>query len=144
MFRPRRYPGDPGACVMRVFGANLARARRARGVTAAELCRRARMSPNKISEFEQGRREPTPGDADRIAKALGMTAADLQRPHDPAGGPPGAQEDPRYPLWAAVNRLKGAAARAAKSPGADPAALYAAAAAKVDEVTASLDAPARP
>lgn len=68
--RPGPRPGYEG--VEELFA--LERMRRKRGWTRAELGRRARVDPSWIAKIETGRALPYPGQARRLARALGVTA----------------------------------------------------------------------
>ncbi len=48
--------------------------------TQTDLAYHARMSPSDISRIENGRLIPYPGYAERLARALGLSPEELQRP----------------------------------------------------------------
>jgi transcriptional regulator with XRE-family HTH domain len=70
--------------VVRLFAGKLRELRRSRGMTQAELARRAEVSVTHLSELENGDIAPGIDLVDRLARALGAAAADLL----PAGTPP--------------------------------------------------------
>ena len=56
---------------------NLETARRARKWTQAQLGKRARVPQPMVSAIENGRMQPWPGHAARLAKALGIAVDEL-------------------------------------------------------------------
>ncbi len=71
----RRCPGlaDPAD----IFARNLRRAREKADLSQEALADKADMHRNEISLLERGQREPKIGTVARLAKALGVKAADL-------------------------------------------------------------------
>lgn len=59
------------------FGANLRTAREARGLSQEALAQRAGMDPAEIRRLESARRDPGVRVVTRLARALGIKAADL-------------------------------------------------------------------
>lgn len=70
--------------VVRLFAERLRELRRSRGMTQAELARRAEVSVTHLSELENGDIAPGIDLVDRLARALGAAVADLL----PAAAPP--------------------------------------------------------
>lgn len=60
-----------------IFGKNVRRARKAAGLSQVDLAADAGMAKSYMSEVERGRRNPTVAVISRIARALGINAADL-------------------------------------------------------------------
>ncbi|MEV6848144.1 helix-turn-helix transcriptional regulator [Actinoplanes sp. NPDC051411] len=80
---------DPGFPDDELVGATLARLRRERGLTGAQLAARVRMSQPKISRIERGKGVVDPADVRAIARALGARDDEVarlvelaERPHD--------------------------------------------------------------
>lgn len=48
-----------------------------RGLSQAQLARRARVHPSDVSRYETGRAIPYPGQTRRLARALGVESAEL-------------------------------------------------------------------
>jgi transcriptional regulator with XRE-family HTH domain len=67
-----------------LFGQRLRHARRAQGLTLAELGRRVGRAPSVLSLIENGRREPKLSLIEALAGALGVPAAELLRPEPPS------------------------------------------------------------
>jgi predicted transcriptional regulator/transcriptional regulator with XRE-family HTH domain len=67
-----------------VFGQRLRHARRARGLTLAELGQRVGRAPSALSLLENGRREPKLSLIEGLASALSVPAAELMRPEPPS------------------------------------------------------------
>jgi transcriptional regulator with XRE-family HTH domain len=86
--------------VVRLFAERLRELRLSRGMTQAELARRADVSVTHLSELENGEIAPGIDLVDRLARALGAAAADLL----PAAAPP----EPLPVLRAQAERLFGA------------------------------------
>jgi transcriptional regulator with XRE-family HTH domain len=63
--------------VVRLFADRLRELRRSRGMTQAELARRADVSVTHLSELENAEIAPGIDLVDRLARALGMALADL-------------------------------------------------------------------
>jgi transcriptional regulator with XRE-family HTH domain len=72
--------------IVRRFGDRLRQVRLSRGMTQAELARRAEVSGAYVGRLERGRAAPGIDFVARLATALGTTAADLL----PASTPPDA------------------------------------------------------
>ena len=53
-------------------------AREAKKWTRAELARRARMHAATVGQIESGRLRPYPRQLEKLSRALGLSAADLQ------------------------------------------------------------------
>ena len=70
--------------VVRLFAARLRELRRSRGMTQAELARRAEVSVTHLSELENAEIAPGIDLVDRLARALGAAMADLL----PSAAPP--------------------------------------------------------
>lgn len=70
----------------RLVGRNLARIRRAQGLTQEQLEERSGFSQQYLSGLEQGRRNPTVVTVYEIAQALGVSHLDLLRPEDGQDG----------------------------------------------------------
>ena len=64
----------------RLVGANVARLRRARGLTQEQLEARSGFSQQYLSGLEQGRRNPTVVTLHELAQALDTTPQELLRP----------------------------------------------------------------
>ena len=62
-----------------VVGAELRRARRARGERIVDVTRRAGVSPQYLSELERGRKDPSSEMLSSVAGSLGLTLLDLTR-----------------------------------------------------------------
>ena len=60
-----------------VFGLNIRRLREERALTQEALAEKASLDPTYISGIERGVRNPSILSLVRVAKALGVTAADL-------------------------------------------------------------------
>jgi transcriptional regulator with XRE-family HTH domain len=58
--------------VVRRFARNLKRARKAQGLTLAEVARRVEVSRAYMTQLEQGIREPSIGTVVKLAKTLGV------------------------------------------------------------------------
>jgi transcriptional regulator with XRE-family HTH domain len=86
--------------VVRLFAARLRELRRSRGMTQAELARRADVSVTHLSELENAEIAPGIDLVDRLARALGAALADLL----PSGAPP----EPLLVLREQAERLFGA------------------------------------
>src|SRR5229473_4778671 len=67
-----------------LFGQRLRHARRASGLTLAELGERVGRAPSVLSLLENGRREPKLSLIEALARALGVTARDLMRHEAPS------------------------------------------------------------
>ena len=63
------------------LGSRLAEARRARGVTAADLASMIQVSAQSLSKYENGHQTPRRDTVDRLAKTLGMPEQYFFRPH---------------------------------------------------------------
>lgn len=59
------------------FGARVRAARSARGFSQADLATRVGLSPNHLGVLERGEKVPTLETVEAVAKALGVTAAEL-------------------------------------------------------------------
>ncbi len=64
----------------RLVGRNLARIRRAQGLTQEQLEERSGFSQQYLSGLEQGRRNPTVVTVYELAQALGVSHLDLLQP----------------------------------------------------------------
>ena len=64
----------------RLVGRNLARIRRAQGLTQEQLEERSGFSQQYLSGLEQGRRNPTIVTVYELAQALGVSHLDLLQP----------------------------------------------------------------
>lgn len=64
----------------RLVGRNLARIRRAQGLTQEQLEQRSGFSQQYLSGLEQGRRNPTVVTVYELAQALGVSHLDLLTP----------------------------------------------------------------
>ena len=64
----------------RLVGRNLARIRRAQGMTQEQLEERSGFSQQYLSGLEQGRRNPTVVTLYELAQALGVSHLDLLQP----------------------------------------------------------------
>ena len=69
--------GKKRAEVVRLFAERLREVRRSRGMTQAELARRAEVSATHLSELENAEIAPGIDLVDRLARALGAALADL-------------------------------------------------------------------
>src|SRR6266705_6042938 len=67
-----------------LFGQRLRHARRARGLTLAELGERVGRAPSVLSLLENGRREPKLSQIDALANALGVSSDELMRREAPS------------------------------------------------------------
>jgi len=66
--------------VLSTFGANIKRARQAKGWTQAELAKRAQVQQGYLSELELGQKtNPSMALLERLAGALGMSVSRLMR-----------------------------------------------------------------
>jgi transcriptional regulator with XRE-family HTH domain len=74
--------------VVRLFGERLRAVRASRGLTQAELAGRAEVTAGYVGRLERGGAAPGIDLVDRLARALGTTAADLL----PASAPPETDE----------------------------------------------------
>jgi transcriptional regulator with XRE-family HTH domain len=70
---PDPDPGDPRT----TFGANLRKARETAGLSQEALGHRADFHPTEVNRIERGRRNPGLLTIIKLAKALGIPAADL-------------------------------------------------------------------
>jgi transcriptional regulator with XRE-family HTH domain len=70
--------------VVRLFAARLRELRRSRGMTQAELARRAEVSVTHLSELENAEIAPGIDLVDRLARALGAAVVDLLPSEGPA------------------------------------------------------------
>jgi transcriptional regulator with XRE-family HTH domain len=70
--------------VVRLFAERLRELRRSRGMTRAELARRAEVSATHLSELENAEIAPGIDLVDRLARALGAAVADLLPSAEPA------------------------------------------------------------
>lgn len=86
--------------VVRLFAERLRELRRSRGMTQAELARRAEVSVTHLSELENAEIAPGIDLVDRLARALGAALAELL----PSGVPP----EPLPVLREQAERLFGA------------------------------------
>lgn len=68
------------AAIVRLFAERLREVRQSRGMTQAELARRADVSPTHLSELENADIAPGIDLVDRLARALGTSVADLLPP----------------------------------------------------------------
>src|ERR1700730_2716009 len=86
-----------------MFGQRLRHARRARGLTLAELGERVGRAPSVLSLIENGRREPKLSLIEALAAALSVTTEELLRRQPPSRRAPleialwEGQRDPRDP-----------------------------------------------
>jgi transcriptional regulator with XRE-family HTH domain len=64
--------------------------RESRGWSQAELARRARLHPSELSKIESGRIRPDRPLLRRLARHLGLPAADAERLVDKVSGPANA------------------------------------------------------
>lgn len=74
--------------IVKGFAARLREARRSRGLTQADLAARAKVTPSYVGRLEAAAVAPGIDLLDRLARALGVVAADLLPsgdPPDPAG-----------------------------------------------------------
>jgi transcriptional regulator with XRE-family HTH domain len=67
------------------IGRNVRRIRAARGIAAAELARRCRLSRATLTALEAGRGNPTLDTLSTLATELGVPLAELMSDHHPAG-----------------------------------------------------------
>lgn len=74
----------------KMFGAFLARVRRAQGLTQAELAEQLHVTDKAVSRWERGVGLPDINTLEPLADALGLSLADLMHCHDPAQEPPTA------------------------------------------------------
>ena len=85
---PRRTDPAGQPAIVRRFAATLRRLRRERGLTQAELSRRAKIALSYVGRLEAGTSAPGIDLLDRLAGALGVTPAELlPAGDDGAGGP---------------------------------------------------------
>lgn len=61
----------------RTFGRNVRRVRNLRGITLEDLAHDVGLSYSYVGEIERGRRNPTLGIVERIAKTLNVSALEL-------------------------------------------------------------------
>src|SRR5260221_7054534 len=73
-----------GGMDLGVFGQRLRHARRARGLTLAELSERVGRAPSVLSLIENGRREPKLSLIEALAAALSVTTEELLRRQPPS------------------------------------------------------------
>ncbi len=73
--------------VRRLVGRNVARLRRACGLTQEQLAERSGFSQQYISDLERGRRNPTIVSLYELAQALGTSHVVLVSPGEDAEGP---------------------------------------------------------
>ena len=73
----KRKPKIKHAEIVDLFAARLREVRRSRGLTQAELADRATVTASYVWRLESGGAAPGIDLADRLAKALGTTVADL-------------------------------------------------------------------
>jgi transcriptional regulator with XRE-family HTH domain len=78
--------------IVRLFAERVRELRLSRGMTQAELARRAEVSVTHLSELENGEIAPGIDLVDRLARALGGTVADLLPPGAPADALPVLRE----------------------------------------------------
>lgn len=76
-------PGTPG-----FVGERLTQAREARGLSAVTLAELIRVSPQSVSQYEQGKHSPGPEVMDAIALALKFPRSFFLRPVAPVSGAP--------------------------------------------------------
>jgi len=62
-------------------GTRLLEARRARGITAADLASMVQISAQSLSKYENGHQTPRRDTVDRLARTLGMPLQYFFRPH---------------------------------------------------------------
>ena len=79
---PRRTDPAGQPEIVRRFAANLRRLRHERGLTQAELSRRAKIALSYVGRLEAGTSAPGIDLLDRLAAALGVTPADLLPTND--------------------------------------------------------------
>ncbi len=96
MPRPRKKQAE----IVRRFGEKLREVRQSRGMTQADLAGRAGLAATHISELEGGDIAPGLDTVDRLATALGTTAAELLPSSDPADPLPVLKEQARELLEA--------------------------------------------
>ena len=78
---PCSPPAKPwGMDMRRLVGRNLARIRRAQGLTQEQLQERSGFSQQYLSGLERGRRNPTVVTLYELAQALGVSYLDLLQP----------------------------------------------------------------
>jgi transcriptional regulator with XRE-family HTH domain len=70
--------------VTKVVGANIKRFRRKKGLTQYQLAQDIGLRQESISRIEKGKYNPSLGTLERIAKALGVTVAELLKEDDEA------------------------------------------------------------
>lgn len=70
----------------KMFGAFLARVRRAQGLTQAELAEQLHVTDKAVSRWERGVGLPDINTLEPLADALGLSLADLMHCHDPGQG----------------------------------------------------------
>lgn len=63
--------------LLAALGRNVRRRREARELTQEKLAEKASLDPTYISDIERGRRNPGIKNVARLAKALGLTTAEL-------------------------------------------------------------------
>ncbi|WP_219905314.1 XRE family transcriptional regulator [Actinopolyspora mortivallis] len=93
----------------RAIGAHVRFIRNARGLTSAELARRAGISKAALSSIEAGGGNPTIGTLDALAAALALPLADLVNSHGVESPVkiPGTEYDPHAPTRELLRRLHG-------------------------------------
>lgn len=69
------------------LGSEIARLRRVRDWSQAQLARRTRLHPSRLSRIEHGQQEPLLGELFALAQALGVGVTELLRGSQPAGEP---------------------------------------------------------
>lgn len=102
--------GDPvSRSTGRAIGAHVKRIRSARGLTSAELARRAGISKAALSSIEAGSGNPTIGTLDALAVALALPLADLVsfQSTETSVKVPGTPGDPDGPTRELLRRLHG-------------------------------------
>lgn len=67
------------------LGSEIGRLRRVRDWSQAQLARRARLHPSRLSRIEHGLQEPLLGELFSLAQALGASVTDLLRGAQPPG-----------------------------------------------------------
>lgn len=65
--------------LVRLLGANVRKARNAKGISQEELAHEADMKRSYLSDLERGTRNPSVRALGRLADALGMEPGDLLR-----------------------------------------------------------------
>jgi transcriptional regulator with XRE-family HTH domain len=73
----KRKPRIEHAEIVRLFAARLREVRHSRGMTQADLARKAHVTTSYITRLESGGAAPGIDLVDRLASALGTTAVDL-------------------------------------------------------------------